>query len=194
MEVNPLVPVKTIPEFIAYAKANPGKIKMASFNGSPQHLAGEQFKIMTGVNMALLSYRDEPLSLAAVIDESAQVIFATMAVAIDAVRAGKVRVLAVTTATRTDVLPDIPAIGEFVPGYETFGFAGVDVPGHTPIEVIEILNRQVNAALDDPAINASLSERLLIPFHGSSADFGKLITDATEMWGKVVKVAGIKPN
>jgi tripartite-type tricarboxylate transporter receptor subunit TctC len=195
MAVSPSVPARTVPEFIAYAKANPGRVSMASAgNGTPQHIAGEQFKIMSGVNMVHMPYRDEPLALAAVGDDRAQVIFATMAVSIAAVRTDKVHVLAVTTATRSDVLPDIPTVGEFGPGYVTFGFAGIGIPSNTPVEVIQILNRQVNAALVDPAIKASLSERLLNPFHGSPADFGKLIAEVTEMWGKVVKVAGIEPN
>jgi len=195
MVVSPSITARNIPELIAYAKSNPGKINMASpGNGLPQHLAGEQFKMMTGIDMVHVPYRNEPLAVAAVGDDRAQVIFATMAVSIDAVRANKVRVLAVTTAGRSDVLPDVPTVGEFVPGYENFGFAGIGVPTNTSAEVVEILNYQVNAALNDPAIKARLSDLLLIPFHGSPADFGKLIADVTETWGKVIKVAGIKPN
>jgi len=191
--VSPSGPAKSIPELISYAKANPGKLKMAANNAGPQHLAGEQFKIMAGIDMMHVHYRDEPLSLAAVADDQAQVTFATMAVALDAVRAGKVRVLAVTTATRSDVLPDVPTVGEFVPGYVTFGFAGIGAPRNTSGEVIALLNREIKAMLDDPAIKAGLAERALDPFLGSPADFGQLIADVIKMWRTVAKASGVKP-
>jgi tripartite-type tricarboxylate transporter receptor subunit TctC len=194
MEVNPSLPVKTVTEFIAYAKANPGKINMASGgNGTSQHVAGELFKMMTGTDMVHVPYRGAPQALTDLIAGQVQVLFDPLPSSIEHIRAGKLRALAVTTVTRSDVLPNLPTVAEAVPGYEASGWFGVGVPRNTPAEIVESLNKEINAALADPAMKTRLADLGGTVLGGSSADFGKLIADETEKWGKVVKFAGIKP-
>jgi tripartite-type tricarboxylate transporter receptor subunit TctC len=195
MEVNLSVPAKTVPEFIAYAKANPGKINMASGGkGAPSHVAGELFKMMAGVDMVHVPYRGEALALPDLISGQVQVYFAVMPASLGYIRAGTLRALAVTTSTRQQVLPDIPTVGEFLPGYEARGWYGVVVPKATPVATVEKLNQEINAALADPNIKQRLTELGVAVFAGSPADFGKFIADETEKWSKVVKFAGIKPE
>ncbi len=195
MEVNPLVPAKTVPEFIAYAKANPGKLNMASGgNGTPAHVSGELFKMMTGVNMLHVPYRGAGPALTDLLGGQVQIEFDNMASSIEHIRAGKLRALAVTTATRSDALPDIPALGDFVPGYEASAFFGVGAPKDTPAEIINKLNQEINAALADPKMKARLADLGGMTIAGSPADFGKLIVADTEKWGKVVKFSGAKPD
>ena len=193
MEVNPSVPAKTVPEFIAYAKANPGKLNMASSGiGSPQHVAGELFKMMTGVDMVHVPYRGEALALPDLISGQVQVLFGVMPASLGYIRAGKLRALAVTTAMRSDALPDVLTVGEFLPGFEARGWYGIVVPKATPAEIVEKLNKEINAALADANIKKRLTDLGAPVFAGSPADFGKFIADETEKWGKVVKFAGIK--
>jgi tripartite-type tricarboxylate transporter receptor subunit TctC len=193
MEVNPSVPAKTVPEFIAYAKANPGKINKASGGkGAPSHVAGELFKMMAGVDMVHVPYRGEALALPDLISGQVQVYFAVMPASLGYIRAGKLRALAVTSATRQEALPDIPTVGEFLPGYEARGWYGVVVPKGAPREIVEKLNKEINAALADPNMKKRLTDLGCAVFAGSPADFGKFIADETEKWGKVVKFAGIK--
>ena len=195
LEVNPSLPVKTVPELIAYAKANPAKLNMASAgNGTPQHVSGELFKMMAGVNMTHVPYRGSAPALADLLGGQVQVMFDTMPASIEYLRAGKLRPLAVTTATRSESLPDIPTVADFVLGYESSAFYGVAAPTNTPAEIIDKLNREINAALADPRTNARLVALGGTPFTGSPAEFGKLIADETEKWAKVVKFAGIKPD
>jgi tripartite-type tricarboxylate transporter receptor subunit TctC len=193
--VNPSVPSKTVPEFIAYAKANPGKINMASGGvGSAHHVNGELFKMMAGVNLVHLPYRGAGPALIDLLAGQVQVMFAFMSSSIEYVRAGKLCALAVTTATRSDALPEIPTVGEFVPGYEASGWFGVGAPKATPAEIVDRLNKEINAGLADPKMKARLADLGGTPLVGSPADFGKLIAEETEKWGKVVKFAGIKPQ
>jgi len=193
MVVNPLVPTKTVPEFIAYAKANSGKISMASAGiGSGSHITGELFKMMTGVNLVHVPYRGLAPALSDLLGGQVQVTFASMPSSIEYIRAGKLRALAVTTATRSEVLPDVPTVGEFVPGYEASGWYGVGAPKGTPAEVIDKLNQEINAALADPNMKARLADLGGTALAGSPADFGKLIADKTEKWAKVIKSLGIK--
>ncbi len=195
MEVNPSVPVKTVPEFIAYARANPGKLNMASAgNGTPQHVSGELFKMMAGVNMTHVPYRGSAPALADLLGGQVEVMFDTMPASIEYLRAGKLRPLAVTTATRSESLPDIPPVADFVLGYESSAFYGVAAPKNTPAEIIDKLNKEINAALADPQMNARLVDLGGTPFTGPPADFGKVIAGETEKWAKVVKFAGIKPD
>ena len=193
--VNPSFPAKTVPEFIAYAKANPGKLNMASSGvGGPNHMSGELFKAMTGVDMVHVPYRGGPPAMTDLLGGHVQLTFPTTTAAIEYVRAGTLRALAVTTATRSEVLPDIPTIGEFVPGYELSVLDGVGVPKNTPVEIINKLNKEINAALADPKMKARLADLGGTPLEGSPADFGKLIAAETEKWGKVVKFSGAKPS
>jgi tripartite-type tricarboxylate transporter receptor subunit TctC len=195
MEVNPSVPAKTVPEFIAYAKANPGKINMASAGpGSAPGMWGELFKAMAGVDLVTVNYRGSGPALPDLIGGRVEVMFDPVITAIGPVRAGKLRGLAVTTAQRIKVLPDIPTVGEFVPGYVATGWQGIGAPRNTPPEIIEILNRQVNAALADPAFKARLVDLGVEPFANSPTEFGKFIVDYTEKWGKVIRAANIKPE
>jgi tripartite-type tricarboxylate transporter receptor subunit TctC len=195
MEVNPSVPARTVPEFIAYAKANPGKINMASGGkGAPGHVAGELFKMMAGVDMVHVPYRGEALALPDLISGQVQVYFAVMPASLGYIRAGKLRALAVTSGTRQEALPDVSTVGEFLPGYEARGWYGVVVPKATPREIVEKLNKEINAALADPSMKKRLTDLGCAVFAGSPADFGKFIADETEKWGKVVKFAGIKPE
>jgi len=193
MVVNPSVPAKTVPEFITYAKANPGKINMASSgNGTSPHVAGELFKLMTGVNMVHVPYRGGAPALTDLIAGQVQVYFTTVANGIEYVRAGRLRALAVSTLERIDVLPDLPTINEFVPGYEASGWFGIGAPKNTPVAVINTLNQEVNAALADSKLKARLHDLGGTPLMGSPADFGRLIADETEKWGKVVRAAHLK--
>jgi tripartite-type tricarboxylate transporter receptor subunit TctC len=195
MKVNPSVPVKTVAEFIAHAKANPGKINMASGgNGSPSHVSGELFKMMTGVNLVHVPYRGAGPALVDLLGGQVQVNFSTMSSSIEYVRAGKLRALAVTTPTRSPALPDVPTVAEFVPGYESSYWTGVGAPKNTPAEIVDKLNKEINAALADPKITARLTDLGSKPLAGSPADFGKLIAEETEKWAKVVKFAGIKAD
>jgi tripartite-type tricarboxylate transporter receptor subunit TctC len=195
MEVNPLVPAKTVPEFIAYAKANPGKINLASSGtGAPDHMSGELFKMMTGVNMVHVPYRGTGPALTDLLGGQVQVMFGNMSASIGYIRAGNLRPLAVTTATRSDALPDLPTVGGFVSGYETSGWYGVGAPKNTPAEIVEKLNKEINAVLADPKMTSRIADLGGMALVGSPADFGKLIADETEKWGKVVKFAGVKPD
>jgi tripartite-type tricarboxylate transporter receptor subunit TctC len=193
--VNLSVPARTGPELIAYAKANPGKINMASVgNGSTPHVTGELFKMMAGVDMVHVPYRSAGAALTDLITGQVQVYFATTASSIEHIRAGRLRALAVTSATRSDFLPDVPTVSDFLPGFEASFWGGVGAPRNTPAEVINKLNREINAGLADPKLQARLAELGGVPLGGSSADFAKLIAEETEKWAKVVKFAGIKPE
>jgi tripartite-type tricarboxylate transporter receptor subunit TctC len=195
MQVNPAVPAQSVSEFIAYAKANPGKINMASGgNGTPAHMSGELFKIMTGVNMLHVPYRGGPPAIADLIGGQVQVMFPNIPQTIEILKSGKLRPLGVTTATRLDVLPEVPTVGETVPGYETIGWIGLGAPRRTSAELIGRLNSEIQRALDDPKIKARLSDLGVTRVSGSPADFGKLIADETKKWGKVIRTANIKPE
>ena len=196
MVVHPSVPAKSVPEFIAYAKANPGRINMAySTSGGTDHLAGELFKIMAGVDMVGVPYRGGGASLYSdFLAGQIQVSFPVIAASIGYIKSGKLRALGVTTASRWEGLPDIPTIGEFVPGYEASSWHGLGAPKNTPTEIVDKLNKGVNAALADPSMKARLADLGGTALAGSPADFGKLILDETEKWAKVIKSAGIKPE
>jgi len=195
MVVNPSLPARSVSEFIAYAKANPGKINMAGGGGgSPDHMAGELFKIETGVKIAYVPYRGLAPALGDLIGGQVQVVFSSVAAAIEFIKAGKLRALAVTTATRIETLPGIPAMGEFVPGYEATTWYGVGAPKNTPVEIVSRLNREINAALVDPAMKAKIRELGGSPLSGSPVDFGKLIAHDAEKWAKVILAANIKPE
>jgi len=195
MVVHPSVPAKTVPEFIAYAKANPGKINMASGGrGAPSHLAGELFKMMAGVDMVHVPYRGTGPALADLIGGQVQVLFFALPSSIPSIRAGKLRALAVTTTARSEALPDIPTVGDLLPGYEASQWYGVGAPKNTPSEIIDRLNCEINAGLADPKIKAQLADLGGTALAGPPADFGKLIADETEKWGKVVTSVGIKPQ
>jgi tripartite-type tricarboxylate transporter receptor subunit TctC len=195
MEVNPSVPAKTVPEFIAYAKANPGKLNMASAgSGSVPHVYGELFKNMTGIDMTAVHYRGSAPGLIDLIGGQVQVMFDTMSSSIEYIRAGKLRALAVTTATRLEVLPDLPTVGDFVRGYEASGWQGIGAPRNTPAEIVDRLNKEVNVALADPNFRARLATLGSAVFPGSPADFGKLVVEETEKWGNVIRAANIKPE
>jgi tripartite-type tricarboxylate transporter receptor subunit TctC len=195
MVVHPSVPAKTVPEFIAYAKANPGKINMASGGrGAPSHLAGELFKMMAGVGMVDVPYRGTGPALTDLIGGQVQVLFLALTSSFQSIRAGKLRALAVTTTARSEALPDIPTFGDFLPGYEASQWYGVGAPKNTPTEIIDRLNKEVNAGLADPKFKAQLADLGGTVLAGPPADFGKLIADETEKWGKVVTSVGIKPQ
>jgi tripartite-type tricarboxylate transporter receptor subunit TctC len=195
MEVNPSVPVKTVPEFIAYAKANPGKLNMASSgNGSTIHMSGELFKMMTGVNMVHVPYRGGALALTDMLAGQVQVMFDNVPTSAEHVKSGRLRGLAVTSTTRSDVLPDLPTVADFVPGYESSAWYGLGVPKGTPAEIIERLNKETNAILADPKAKARFTELGASLLPGSATDFGKLLVDETEKWAKVVKFSGAKPD
>jgi tripartite-type tricarboxylate transporter receptor subunit TctC len=191
MEVLPSFPAKTVPEFIAYAKANPGKINMASGgNGSPQHVAGELFAMMTGIDMVHVPYHGNPLP--DVLAGQVQVYFGPIPASIGYVRAGKLRALGVTSATRSPALSDIPTVGEFVPGYEATSWYGIGAPKNTPNEVVAKLNSEINAGLVDPALKARLADLGAEPIPMTPAAFGKFVADETDRWSKVLKFAGVK--
>jgi tripartite-type tricarboxylate transporter receptor subunit TctC len=193
LEVNPSFPAKTLPEFIAYAKANPGKINMASAGrGSAPHLYTELFKMIAGVDMIQVHYRGSAPALPDLLGGRVQAMFDPVASSIEQIRAGKLRALAVTSATRLEVLPDVPTVGEFVPGYEASGWYGIGAPKTTPPEIVDRLNREINAALADPAQKARFENLGVTVLPGSPTDFGKLLADETEKWAKVVRAANIK--
>ena len=193
MVVNPSVPARTVPEFIAYAKANPGKVNVASPGvGTTVHLSAELFKIMTGVHMVHVAYKGSAPSITDLLGGQVQVSFATMPASIEFITSGKLRALAVTTATRSPALPDVPTVGEFVSGYEVSAWYGLCARAGTPADVIDKINKEINAALADPTMKARLADLGGIPIAGSPGDFGKLIADETEKWGKVIRAANIK--
>ncbi len=192
-EVNPSLPVKTIPELIAYAKANPGKLSFESAGiGTASHLAGQLFNAMTGANLQHVPYRGDGPAMVDLIAGQVQVGFATMTASIGHIRSGQLRALAVTTLKRSDALPGVPTVAETVPGFEASSWFGIAAPKGTPATIIEILNRETNAGLADPTIKVRLDDMGGMALTGSPADFGKLITDETEKWGKVIRDAGIK--
>lgn len=191
--VNPSVPATTLSEFIAYAKTNPGKINYGSAGqGTPQNIACELFKMMTGLNLVHVPYKGGAPAVADLISGHVQVIFAPVSESIQQITAGKLRALAVTTANRLAVLPNVPPVGDFVPGYEASGFAGIGAPKDTPVEVIDRLNKELNAGLADSRIKARIVELGGTVLGGTSAEFGKIISEATDKWGKVIKFAGVK--
>jgi tripartite-type tricarboxylate transporter receptor subunit TctC len=193
MVVNASFPAKTIPEFIAYAKANPGKINFASGGtGIAAHLSGELFKMMTGVNMVNVPYRGQGPAMTDLLGGQVQVMFDSVVSSLPHIRSGKLRPLAVTTSTRLEALPDIPTMGDYEAGYETSVWFGVGAPRNTPSEIVDRLNKEINAALADPKIKARFAELSAEVIPGSPADFGKLIADETEKWGRVIRAANIK--
>ena len=193
LEVTPSFPAKTVPEFIAYAKAHPGKLSMATpGNGSTPHVAGELFKMMAGVDMIHVPYRGGAPALTDLIGGQVQMTFADITSSIEYVRTGKLRALAVSSATRSEALPDIPPLADFLPGYEASGWFGIGAPKNTPAEIVERLNKEINAGLADPKIKARYAELGATALAGSPADFGKFIADETEKWGKVIRAANIK--
>jgi tripartite-type tricarboxylate transporter receptor subunit TctC len=195
MVVHPSVPVSTGPEFLAYAKANPGKLNMASpGSGTGPHMASELFKLMAGVSMVHVPYRGSGPMLTDLLGGQVQFAFDGIASSIEHIRGGKLRVLGVATATRSEALPGVPVVGDFVPGYEASGWQGVGAPRNTPAEIVEKLNSEIKAGLADPTIKARLADLGNIPLALSPSEFGKLLADETEKWGKVVKAMGLKPD
>jgi tripartite-type tricarboxylate transporter receptor subunit TctC len=195
MEVNPSLPAKTVPEFIAYAKANPGKLSMASSGaGSTIHMSGELFKMMTGIQMTHVPYRGSAPALTDMISGQVQVMFDNIPSSIEHIRAGKLRPLAVTGTTRSDLLPDIPIVADYLPGYEASAWYGFGAPRGTPPDIIEKLNKTVNDILADPAVKKKFADMGATLIVSSPADFGKYVAAETEKWGKVVKFAGVKPD
>jgi tripartite-type tricarboxylate transporter receptor subunit TctC len=194
MVVNPSFPARTVPEFISYAKANPGKLNMASNGvGSGQHVAGELFKMMTGINMVHVPYRGGAAAIANLLAGQVHVLFTSPFGLIEHIGVGKLRALAVTTVTRSDALPDVPPVADFVPGYEVVAWFGVGALVNTPAEVVDKLNTEINAALADPGMKARISDMGAAPFVSSPTEFGKHIADEVEKWAKVIKFAGLKP-
>jgi tripartite-type tricarboxylate transporter receptor subunit TctC len=195
MVVHPSVPATTVPEFIAYAKANPGKISMASAgNGALSHVSGELFRMLAGVDMVHVPYRGSGPALTDLLSGQVQISFPTSVASIEYISAGRLRALAVTTAKRSEALPDIPTVGEFLPGYEASNWFGVGAPKATPAEIVDKLNKEINAALADPKLKARLADLGNAPLVLSPADFSKLIAEETEKWGKVVKFSGAKAD
>jgi tripartite-type tricarboxylate transporter receptor subunit TctC len=195
MEVNPAVPAKTVPEFIAYAKANPGKINYASSgNGSTIHMSAELFKMMVGVDMVHVPYRGGAPALTDMLAGQVQVMFDNLPTSIEHVRAGKLRPLAITSATRSQLLPEVPTLADFVPGYESSAWYGVAAPKGTPADIVDKLNRELNAFVVDPTMKTRIAEMGATTLPGSPAEFGKLVADETEKWGKVVRFSGAKAD
>src|SRR5580704_9084186 len=195
MEVHPSFPAKTVAEFISYAKANPGKLNMASpGNGTGPHMAGELFKIMAGLDMVHVPYRGSPPALTDLLAGQVQLMFSPLSSSIEYVRSGKLHALAVTTAARSEVLPDLPTVGEFVPGYAASGWFGIGTPSKTPVEIVARLNREVNAGLADPKLKARLADLGATVFVGSPADFATHIATETEKWAKVVRTANLRAD
>jgi tripartite-type tricarboxylate transporter receptor subunit TctC len=193
MLVNPLLPAKTVPEFLVYAKANPGKLSFASQGvGSPGHVAGELFKMMTGLDMVHVPYRGGAPALTDLIGGQVQLMFISAGASIEHVRAGKLRPLAISSTTRSEAMPDVPTVSEAVPGYEMSSWFGIGAPRSVPADVIDKLNKEINAGLADPEIKARLADADAAPFIVSPAEFGKFISDETEKWGKVIRAANIK--
>ncbi len=194
VEVGPSVPANTLPEFIAYAKANPGKINMASAgSGSPHHLFGEMFKMMAGVDMVHVPYRGSTPALTDLLGGQVQIMFDATPSSLPHIRGGKLRALAVTTATRLELLPDVPTVGDFVPGYEAGAWIGFGAPNNTPAAIVDRLNKEINLAISDSAIKSRLVDLGGVLLPSSPADFGRLIATDTEKWAKVIKFGGIKP-
>ncbi|MBV8753956.1 MAG: tripartite tricarboxylate transporter substrate binding protein [Hyphomicrobiales bacterium] len=195
MVVNPSFPTHTLPEFVAYAKANPGKVNMASPGiGTSPHMAGELFKLMTGVDMVHVPYRASPPAITDLMGGQVQVYFSPIAAGIEYVRAGKLRALAVSSTKRSDALPEVPSIAELVPGYDSGAFYGIGAPAKTPAAIVERLNREIEAGLADATLKSRMADLGSVPFLGSPADFGQLMAAETDKWTKVVKFAGIKPQ
>lgn len=195
MVVNPSFPAGTIPEFVAFAKTNPGRINFASGgHGTPPHVVGELFKLMAGVNLTHVPYRGGAPAVNDLLGGQVQVMFASPSISIEHVRAGRLRALAVTTATRSQALPDVPTVGEFLPGFEASVWLGIGAPRNTPAEIIDRLNKEINAALADPGISSRFAGFGSTVLPGSPSDFGKLIADETEKWAKVIRAANIKPE
>jgi len=195
MEVNPAFPTKTVPEFIAHARANPGKINMASGgSGTSVHMSGELFSMMTGIRLVHVPYRGEGPALSDLMSGQVQVMFSNMPASLELVRAGKLRALAVTTAARSDALPDLPTVGEFVPSYEATGIGGLGAPRGTPVQIVDMLNDQINTALSDPKMKKRLADLGATALVGSPPDFGKLLADEIEKWARVIKFSGAKPD
>jgi tripartite-type tricarboxylate transporter receptor subunit TctC len=195
MVVNPSVPARTVPEFIAYATANPGKVNMGSAgSGTSSHLAGELFDMLAGVKLTHIPYRGSPLALTDLLGGQVQVVFSPMPPTVAHIRSGALRVLAVTGAKRWEVFPDIPTVAEFVPGYEASTWIGLGAPAATPTEIIDRLNREIDAALADPKIKTTLADMGGIELGGTPADFGRLVADEVAKWGKVVRFANLKPE
>ena len=195
MTVSASFPAKTVPEFIAHAKANPGRINQGSSgNGTTQHLAGQLFKTMTGIDIVHVPYKGAAQAISDLLGGQVQVLFEPLPPSMPHIKAGRLRALAVTTATRSDALPEVPAVAEFVPGYEASGWNGMCAPRNTPAEVIEKLNKVINAGLADPRLKARLADLGATPLRGSPADFRKLIAEETEKWGKVIRAASIMPG
>jgi tripartite-type tricarboxylate transporter receptor subunit TctC len=195
MEVHPSVPAKTVPEFIAYAKANPGKINMASSgNATPLHVAGELFKQIAGVDLVHVAYRGEPVARPDLLSGQVQTMFGVVPSSLPYIRNGQMRALAVTTEKRLDVLPDVPAMAEFLPGYEASGWYGIAAPKYTPQEVVERLNKEINAGLTDPKVKARLAELGCLVYPGSPAAMSAFVSGEIDKWAKVIRTAGIKPE
>jgi tripartite-type tricarboxylate transporter receptor subunit TctC len=195
MTVNASFPAKTVPEFIAYAKANPGKVNQGSSgNGTTQHLAGALFKTMTGVDFLHVPYKGAPQAITDLVNGQVQVLFEPLPASIQHIKSGKLRALAVTTAARSEALPEVPTVAEFVPGYEASGWNGVCAPRNTPVEIIGKLNNAINAGLADPKVKGRLVDLGATTIAGSPADFGKLIVEETEKWAKVIRAGNIKPG
>lgn len=195
MVVNPSFPARTVPEFIAFAKANPGKINFASGgHGTPPHVVGELFKMMAGVNLTHVPYRGGAPAVNDLLGGQVQVMFASPSISIEHVRAGRLRALAVTTATRSQALPDVPTVGEFLPGFEASVWLGIGAPRNTPAEIIDKLNKEINAGLADPGTSSRFAGFGSTVLPGSPSDFGKLIADETEKWAKVIRAANLKPE
>jgi tripartite-type tricarboxylate transporter receptor subunit TctC len=195
LEVHPSVPARSVPEIIAYAKANPRKLNMASAgNGTVQHMSGELFKLMTGVDMVHVPYRGAAPAIADLLGGQVHVMFDTVISSIEYIKAGKLRALATTTATRTEILPELPTIGDFVPGYESSSVNGIGAPRGTPTEIIDRLNKEINAGFADAKLKAKFADLGSTVLPGSPAAYGKLLADETEKWAKVVKAAGVRPE
>ncbi len=195
MEVNSSFPAATVPDFVAYARANPGKLNMASGgNGTPAHVAGELFKMMAGIDMIHVPYRGDSAAVTDLLGGQVQVMFPALSASIAYIKAGKLRALAVTTATRSAALPEVPTLRDFVPGYEASGWYGLGVPRNTPTEIVQKLNMEINAALAEPEHRARLADLGGTPLAGSPADFSRLIAEETEKWGKVVQFSGAKAD
>jgi tripartite-type tricarboxylate transporter receptor subunit TctC len=195
MQVHPSVPVNSVPEFIAYAKANPGKVNMGSGGvGATGHMAGELFQLMSGLKLTHVPYRGEALALTDLLGAQVQVVFATAGSSIQYIKAGKLRPLAVATAARIELLPDVPPLGDFLPGYEASSWNGLTAPRNTPAEIIDKLNREINTAMADPKIKARIVDMGGPPIIASPAEFGKIIADDTAKWAKVIEFSGAKAD
>jgi tripartite-type tricarboxylate transporter receptor subunit TctC len=192
MVLNPSVPTNSVPEFIAYAKANPGINIASAGNGTPGHMASELFQLSTGLDLADVPYRGGARALLDLLSGHVQVMFDNLPTSLEYIRAGKLRPLAVTTAARSDALPDLPTVSEFVPGYEVSSWFGIGAPKHTPTDIVDLLNATINAGLSDPKLKAQLTDLSATVLSGTPADFGKFIADETEKWRKLIQAAGIK--